>query len=373
MEVNWWRLPGPTRYVQTLFQELRSGKNVVMVFPRHVTSGLREALAERVREVDLWRWRTINATEFASDGVANLLESLHERFVPTRNPADLCTPMTLAECLVGTIVWVENTTRHTWETWTRFLAQYQHACQACDLPDRSLFCLIVVGNPTPPPVPDVALSVWRWEDRVGRLDMTLYMDRTLLSRFPHPLHHKVALAVLTELAGADSHLAERLAAEDFTTIMAPFEFLTDYAASRGWTLASCRNAAWEEGTVEIIDGKRVLHSAAAAVMGDQAEVTRRIWRGQVSVLYPFIEEQRLTIIPKVRSYLRFPIETTFGLVDEAEDLEVGQLRHFLRGKAIPSRQWKLLNLLTEMRHALAHLEPVPPRSLLAKEILHLEE
>jgi len=116
MAVNLWRLPGPTRYVQTIFQELRSGKNVVMVFPRHASSGIREALAERVREVDLWRWRTINATEFPCDGVAGLMESLHEKFVPARNPSDLCTAMKLAERLVGTIVWVENTTGQVWET-----------------------------------------------------------------------------------------------------------------------------------------------------------------------------------------------------------------------------------------------------------------
>lgn len=260
-----------------------------------------------------------------------------------------------------------------WETWAKFLTQYQHACQSCDLSDRSLFCLPVVGNPTPTPVADVALAVWRWEDRIGRLDMTLYMDRALSSRFSHPLHHKVALAVVTELAGADSHLAQRLAAQDLSTIMDPFDCLKDFAAYRGWTAESCQNASWDEGSIEIIDGKRMLHSAAAAVMGDRAEVTRRVWRGQVSVLYPFIEEQRVSIIPQVRSYLRFPLETTFGQVDDAEDLEVGQLRHFLRGKAIPARRWKLLNLLTEMRHALAHLEPVPLRSLLAEEILHVEE
>ena len=91
----------------------------------------------------------------------------------------------------------------------------------------------------------------------------------------------------------------------------------------------------------------------------------------MTVLYPFIEEQRGKIVPQVRSYVRLPVETTYGRVDDPEDLEVGQLLYFLRGKKIEARLWRLLSILTEMRHALAHLEPVPLRSLFADEVLRI--
>ena len=207
---------------------------------------------------------------------------------------------------------------------------------------------------------------------MGRLDMTLYLDRVLFSRFPHPLHHKVALAVITELAGSDAHLAQQLAEEDLSGIMEPFAVLSNFAARRGWTLESRRNDTWEEGTIDIVDGTRMLHSAAVAAKGNRAEVIRRVWRGQVGSLYPFIEEHRVKIIPQLRGYIRFPVETTYGTVDNMEDLELGQLLYFLRGKRIPPRLWRLLNLLTEMRRSLAHLEPVPLRSLLAEEILNVD-
>ena len=373
MEVNWWRVPGATRFVDTIFQELRSGKNVVASFPRHVPGGFREALAERVREIDVWRWRTINAAEFPSGGVAALLEGLHKRFVAARQASDVCSALTLAQRLVGTIVWVEDAAEHAWDTWTAFLDQYQHACQSCDLLDRSLFCLSAVGNPTPPPRADAALAVWRWQGRVDRLDMNLYIDRVLSSRFPHPLHHQVALSVVTELAGADAQLCQHLATQDLATIMAPFQCLKDFAVARGWTTASCEQPNWAEGTIDRVNGASMVHSAAIAARGDRVELRRRVWRGQVSVLYPFIEQQRINIIPLIRGYLRLPVETTYGKVDDAEDLEVGQLLYFLRGNRIPPRLWKLLSLLTEMRHALAHLQTVPLASLLADEILHLEE
>jgi hypothetical protein len=208
---------------------------------------------------------------------------------------------------------------------------------------------------------------------VGRLDMTLYLDRVLAARFSHSLHHKTALAVVTELSGSDARLAQYLAQEDLSTIMSPFETLRDFGASRGWTAERVRNGDWREGTSDTVDGSRLLHSAAVAALGNHSEVKRRVWRGQVAVLYPFIEEQRVKIIPQVRGYLRFPVDTTYGRVDDPEDLEVGHLLYFLRGKRIQPRMWRLLSVLTEMRHALAHLEPVPLRSLFADEVLRSEE
>jgi hypothetical protein len=369
MEVYWWRVPGPGRFLRTVIQDLRSGKNVVLAFPPFAPDGFSEALAEQVRDNDSWRWRSINAEEYPSDGVANLTEALHYRFVPSPLSSELCTALTLAKRLVGTIIWVENVAEQAWQTWFKFLAQYQHACQSCDLFERSLFCLSLIGDPKPPPVPDVALCLRRWEGAVTRLDVALHLDRVFFSRFPHPLHHRVALAVATELAGWDVHLARHLANKSLSAIMNPFEVLCDFAVIRGWTPDRRPNESWEDGTCDFVDGARMLHSAAAAAGGNRAEVTRRVWRGQVASLYPFIEEQRVRIIPHVRGYIRLPVETTYGWVDNAEDLELGQLLYFLRGKKIQPRIWRLLSLLTEMRHSLAHLSPVPVRSLLAEEIL----
>jgi hypothetical protein len=369
MELHWWRVPGPSRFLHNIVQDLLSGKNVVISFPPFAPDGLREALAERVRENDSWRWRTISAQEYPSDVVANLSEALHQRFVASQSASDPRTTAALANRLVGTIIWVENVNAESWQTWSKFLAQYQHACQNRDPFERSLFCVTVIGDPNPTPLADVALCIRRWEGAVSRLDIAIHLDRVFFVRFPHPLHHKVALAVATELAGGDVYLARYLSNENLSAIMDPFEVLKTFAISRGWTPGRKLCESWQDGTCDLVDGAQMLHSAAAATKGDRAAVTRRVWRGQVASLYPFIEEQRVRIIPHVRGYIRLPVDTTYGRVDNAEDLELGQLLYFLRGKRIPPRLWRLLNLLTEMRHSLAHLCPVPYRSLIAEEIL----
>jgi hypothetical protein len=369
MELRWWHLPGPSRFVQSLAQDLRSGKNLVVVLPRFAPEGFRDALADRVRENELWRWRAISARDFPWDQVPCLTEALHRRFLPTQQAAEQHTPLSLAQRLVGTIVWVEDAVGPPWLTWARFLSQYQHACQSCPLSDRSLFCLPMVGNGLLAPHPDAALSVRRAEGTAGSLDMALYLHRTAASRFSHPLHQKIASAVITELAGSDARLAQWLVREDLADILDPMEVLCEVATERGWTQQTTQNAAWHDGACDLVDGRLLVHSAVLAMAGDRAEVARRVWRGQVAVLYPFIEEQRCKVIPQVRGYLRFPLETTYGRVDRAEDLEVGQLLYFLRGKNIRPSLWRLLGLLTEMRHALAHLEPVPLRCLCAEEVL----
>jgi hypothetical protein len=370
MEAHWWNLPGPSGFVQGIVQDLRAGKNVVLALPAHAPEGLREAVAERVRENDLWRWKAVRAAEVSSDGAGGIVGALYEKFLPPGPASELRDVAALARRFQGTVVWVEEVAGAAWRAWSQFLAQYQHACQGCPPSERSLFCLPLVGSPTPAPLADVALSIRRWEGVVRRLDMTLYLDRLLGPRFRHPLHHKTALAVVAELAGSDAHLARHLAKEELPSLMSPFEALQAFALARGWSAERVRSAAWHDGTRDVVDGAEMLHSAAAASAGDRAEIKRRVWRGQVAILYPFIEEQRVRVVPLVRGYLRLPLETTYGRVDDPEDLEVGQLLYLLRSKPIQPRLWKRLCLLTEMRHALAHLEPVPMRALLADEVLN---
>jgi hypothetical protein len=53
------------------------------------------------------------------------------------------------------------------------------------------------------------------------------------------------------------------------------------------------------------------------------------------------------------------VETTSGVVREIEDLEIGQIAHHLHSARHLDRQTRdLVWLLKDLRHALAHLEPV---------------
>lgn len=229
--------------------------------------------------------------------------------------------------------------------------------------------MTVIGRVDPPPIADAALSARRWEGVIARLDMMLYLHERIAGRRLVPLHRRVLLAVLTELAGTDPELAHYLVDRPPASIMEPTHVLKQFALSRGWTPDRLKQTGWHDGTCDRLDGSCFVHSAAVAVLGNQAELRRRVWRGQVAVLFPFIEECRIRIIERVRSYIRLPLETQFGRIERAEDLEVSHLRQTLRGCHIPSKTWKLLNRIVQMRHSLAHLEPVPLATLMATDEL----
>lgn len=216
---------------QSIIQDLRSGKNVVLALPRFAPVGLRDAVAARVRDNDLWRWRPVYAAEF--DGECPL-HALYGRFAPAGPPSELRSALSLAQQLAGDIIWIEGPSERDWLPWEKFLIQYQHACQAIDLVHRSLFCVPMVGR-ADLARGEVALVVRRWEGMIRRLDLNLLLDGFIAGKFPHPLHQKVAVGVVTELAGWDLELARRLARLDLSAILSPLDELLDFATARGWT------------------------------------------------------------------------------------------------------------------------------------------
>jgi hypothetical protein len=269
-------------------------------------------------------------------------------------------------------MWVDHLDAGRWPVWARFFSQFQHACHARDEDRRGLFCVPLVGGLPAEPDGDTALAVHRWGQSLTRLDVMLYLDRLLPQAFPSRTLRQVALAVATELGGADPSLGARLAAMGVQLLADPLALLAEHAAERGWSAGCVERPAWHGGVVEWLDGEERANSAALIAAGDREAVWRRVWQGQVRVLYPFIEEQRVRLVPEVGGFLRFPLETTYGLVDRAIDLEIGQLVYFLRGHRLPDLTWRQLLVLCNMRHSLAHLRPVELRDLMSPEFQRLD-
>ncbi|MFO0822574.1 MAG: hypothetical protein U0792_05545 [Gemmataceae bacterium] len=291
-------------------------------------------------------------------------------------PADgqLPGPAALAEAVhAGDVIWVDGLDAARWPVWARFLAQYQHACHAREEDRRGLFCVPLVGSLPAEPVADTALAVCRWGESLSRLDVMLHLDRLLPAAFPSPTLRRVAMAVATELGGADPQLGVRLATLGPDLLTDPVGILASHAAERGWTTADLKRPAWHGGVVERLEGEERVNSAALAAGGDREGIQRRVWQGQVRVLYPFIEEQRVRLVQEVGRLIPLPVETTYGRVERAIDLEIGQLVHFLRGRRVPDQIWRQLVLLCDMRHSLAHLRPVPGRDLMSREFLGLDQ
>jgi hypothetical protein len=371
MDAHWWELPGPAAFLRAVWGDVRGGKNVVLALPATVPPGLRDGLATLVRQAEMWAWRGFPGGDGVG-GPAALAEQLHLRFAPPKASGGILSAGTLAgdARLADTLIWVEGMTAACWPAWRAFLGQYERASQMYPEQGRGLFCVPLTGQVAGQvPEPGVALSVRRWWGVVGGLDLQLDLSLREDGRSMPALHRRLALAVACELSGTDAALARALAGLPLRQLLEPRDYLRAEAARRGWNAVQARQPCWEDGLIDRVGGEDTVHSVVLAMRGDDAALRRRLWQAEVAVLYPFLEKERLQLLPRLRPYLRLPVETTYGSVDNICDLELGQLVYFLRGRNLPRQLWRLLNLLADMRHALAHLRPVPLDCLFVDELL----
>jgi hypothetical protein len=265
------------------------------------------------------------------------------------------------------VIWVDGLCSESWPKWEAFLADYENAARASDVASP-LLCLQVLDLPTSARK-FAGVSHRGWRGAVDRYDVALFVADLLRVRRACPLHYHLSIALCTELAGGDAILAERLALAGLEDQLSPMAALLELAEERhvvNKTTAEERAAAhcneeWDHGAR--------LSSCAAAASGRVDEIRRRIWKAEVSVLFPFIEEQRSRLVREMSQFLRLPFETAFGVVNDRDDLEVGHVLILCRRHGAPRRVLRLLECLTRMRHSLAHLEPVRPDDLNQRELL----
>ena len=266
MEQLWWHLPGPARFLDSVEQDLRDGKSVVLALPAHHPRGLREALAARVCGNELWAWRTLDLAE-EGHSCEPPTDVLHRRFTPLRDGVPLLTAHSIAVCeqFRGLVIWLAGVDEGSWPKWRSFLMEYEHACRSVPETDRPLFCVPLVGSlASSSPVDAVALSVRPWRAIVDRLDMAMFVAHLLGRRPLTNLQRKLAVAVGVELASTDQLLAVELAQTDLSRLLTPLPLLQRFANVRGWTRVQVSRPQWEKGMVDDLEGSPTVHSAALA-------------------------------------------------------------------------------------------------------------
>jgi hypothetical protein len=351
--------------LEAVRQDLRAGRNVVLALPDNAPTGMCAAIAERVM-ADSWSWRKVNleGLETAAEGVP---ATLHRLCCPGEDHA-VCNVRSLAESpgFSDRVIWIEGILPVAWPAWKAFLIEYDQACRVRSEGERGILCVQLSGAPAEdPPDENVALCVRRWGGYVDRLDMALYLSHMLPGS---GLYKRIAVFVGVEVAGYDKALAEVWASWDLKTMLAPMPALAAYARQRGWTPQT--PLTWLAGATSELEGVSWTHSCHLALQGQVAEINRRIWRGQIGVVFPFIEESRIALLKELKRHLVPPFCVNSRVITDPYDLEVGEILYLVHKLRCPvSRETKcLLEHLKEMRHALAHLEVASIEHLNAPEV-----
>lgn len=270
------------------------------------------------------------------------------------------------------VLWIEGVDRGRWGEWIEFLADYdRHARNA--RAGHLLMCVDLGGERAACELPGLAgVAGCSWIRVVDRHDAALFAAGLARGGGESGLLDGVRVALCTELGGTDGDLATRLVTADLETLVEPVLYLQDIGRTRGVTGLGTGRGNWQCGEWEYWDGGWRVNSCVAAVDGQAREIVRRVWKAEVGVVFPFIEEQRVEMVEVFRPLVRLPVDTGYGVIEEAADLEIGHLRYYARRSGLRGAVRRRVELLADMRHALAHLEAVGAEQLREAASLQLD-
>ena len=304
LPIDPWRLPGPAHLVRRLARSVCAGQNVVATVAESHSEGLGRAVEQARGSLVTWPapWLPCALPEApVVDRVAATL--MLEGGEPT--------PWHIAHHggKHGQQVVHAELTPDEWPAWRDFLYAYAQACQQED-PDTRPVLFVTVADLPPEtlghgePTLEVFDARQPWTDR----DVRVYLWYALAGSATSPRDELVAeLIVETAVLMARGNLAE---AHEFAH-----------------------------------QGRRLL---------SRLEVGGPLWKAQVRVLFPLIEEARARMAREAARILGGR-----GGADDIEVLEIGPLHHRLVKLDAPRRLVEQARALREMRNSLAHRRPIP--------------
>jgi hypothetical protein len=320
-----WALPGPRRFVKDVVDRVYKGRCITLR-DVHGAAGVLAALGAQIGRDSFMRLQTIDLR-----ASVELLAALNEALATDAR--------SLAALAVN-----ENARD------TVFLIHLSGGAHATDIqtfvragrlrPDNDASVVVVAYDG---PLDGLGDEHWDTLDAaglVGPLDGMAFAAVHLTEADSLPTRIKAAVAV--EVGAWDLRLTERLLDLPMKDALRP-----DLCPDR-WIDAD------DAGAAQRLDGwggEAVRHAAWLA-RNDAGSLAKRVWRGQLGVLFPWIEERRREVITRHRPFLRAKEKT----MPEVEMLDWGpiavQLGNSVKGcpKAVQSARF--------IRNELAHGRPV---------------
>lgn len=337
-----WDLPGAKEFVDFISERLRSGYNVVVRFAApEPPSGFDSAIAAATGSAfDLC---LVPATD-------SPLRDIASRCSSSPNTIDCLPQLFSSPGFQARLLRPEGIDSRNWPQWRDFLASYASATRSQPLLKRSPLLVTLTGNPPPePPLTEAGIVNVEWGKALDEVDILMLANQKLRRRSSPRLLRALLAATVAHVAAWDDETASMLAEEDNETIMAPTGLLREMAQERAWSHET--PIGWEHGTAS---HEGVVHPAIAALDDPPAELKRRLWGAQISVLLPWIEQRRRDIVQshvvEIRAYMR----ANGAERSDPFDLELPDLHRAFAKRRISRDGSKSLSLMRSARNRLAH-------------------
>lgn len=338
--MGYWDLPGSAKLVAAVVDTLLARGCVVATLSGH-RNGFEEAVAEAFERRDVG---TLSLIDVSDLGPLPPAEALARRVLPREARVNVATASSLVQsaALEGETVLVRGVDQH-WPNWDIFLRAFVRARKPCIGAGEPLRIAVVT---TAAAARTAGYTVLDDAEVPSRLDTALYVSEAMRDRRRGAFDLTLLQALVVELSGWNLDLADALARLPEHTLLDPFDWLS---SQRPLTV-----------TVREWGGVAFPCSIAAAKAGDQRTIARRVWRAQLHIVFPWLEEVRLLVVERYRGRLApaLPLQTPYGTtIVTPEDLEFGALVYLLRNQ-IDRRSVMMLARLGDIRNSLAHREPV---------------
>ena len=344
-----WRMRGPALFVKNATDDLLETGCLIVELPGRLRTGFALAFKRVLDERDVCRLRQMDAAVAKDQKPA---QTVARHGLPSGVTIGMNVARSLATSpeLEDEVLWIDGIARESWRHWEVFL----HALAR----ERSLSPLTspyMIALSAPPGLaqPREGISLRRWTGELRRADTALYVAEAMIGRPPSQIDLRILEAIVTEIAGWNLELADRLAELDTETLLDPLLWLK----SQGTQAFAHQSEDWH--------GHAFTCSLELARRGETAALRRRIWLAHLATVFPLLEEIRLALAERYRQKLarHLPSKTPWGdTVDEVEDLEFGHMLHLLRG-CVEADSLALLQRCKRMRDQLAHRRPVAPEDL----------
>lgn len=336
-----WDLPGARRFIDSTCDLLRGGSSVVVQFPTVVPDGFHNSVI-----TNLGNALRVSHVPATCVPLQDLAKRYAEQPDQIRRLRDLCDDAGFR----GRLVVPQGLDANNWPVWRGFLGTYAQASRSQSLLGRSLFLVTLPGpSPAEPPPKDVGLDSRAWDGVLDDVDLLLFSTEHLRQRSSDPLVRSLLATTIARVAAWDFETAAALVAANDSTIMDPGELLRTLAQERSWTIDTPID--WHLGTASRAG---VVHPARAALDNPPAELHRRLWSAQLSVLLPWIEARRYEIVAdnmfEVKRQMRFDGNGQ----EDPFALELGDLFRLFVRRGANRHIRKTVGNLREVRNELAH-------------------
>jgi len=359
--ISWQEIPGSRTFISSVSRSLADGRNVILVVPSHDFDGLVESIQHSEEHGRQWNW----IWEVSEQS----LEPLHQLQSITgfqqSNDEPLSAHALASSELVRGQVLAVRVTAERWPMWKQLVVRYENACRAVQPFHRPLLFL-VVGRDCLATMPreDVCLTVHNWAGAVSSLDAQIVAESSARVSGGSRLVRSLSVSIAVEIGLWDLELCHQLSQANVNVLLSPIAFLKEYGSRRGMDSGIADLAATDLFRLSLIDhysGKLEPHSAYLALHGLEARVMHRLWKAEMRLLLPLIEERRLDVIDVIGPRLRLPHTTVDGeTLTSADELEIGHVYHQITALGIKCslaiRQQ--VTVLRGMRNRLAHTRPI---------------